>query len=75
MGALEVEALYTGSTPIAPKWIDLLDLFRNSGSVDFLVLLSRFSIFFRGGNINISYITPLEKNGKSAKIILKIDEP
>src|SRR5579862_1707684 len=51
-----------------------LDLFRNQCSVDFLVLLSCFSILFAGVVSNFVYY-PRKKNRKAAKIIQKINEP
>ncbi|OGN55447.1 MAG: hypothetical protein A2796_00065 [Chlamydiae bacterium RIFCSPHIGHO2_01_FULL_44_39] len=51
-----------------------LDLLHNSGSVAFLVLLNRLSIFFRRVISTFVYYPP-KKNRKSVKIIPKSDEP
>ena len=48
-------------------------MFRKDSSVDFRVLLSRFSILFAGVVSTFVYY-PRKKNRKSAKIIPKIDE-
>ena len=56
------------------KNVSSIDLLRNLGSVDFLVLLSRFAIFFQEVISTFVYYL-LKKNCKSAKIIQKINEP
>jgi len=52
---------------------EILDILHNQSSVNFGVLLSRFSIIFAGVVSNFVYY-PRKNNRKSAKIIPKIDE-